>query len=166
MILTDGDSGNNLTSAAAKGDVTAVKRMLEEDGVHPDTVNEFGRTALQVMMMGSRSVAQLLLEHGANATVQDQQGITPAHDAARTGFTDTLSVLVQFGASVNVPDHSGALPIHVAIREGHTAAVDFLAPRSDLGHRDHSGNTALDLARARSPDVVAILERHLDSRLT
>ncbi|KAL4657997.1 cyclin-dependent kinase 4 inhibitor D-like [Arapaima gigas] len=166
MILSDGDPGTSLSAAAATGNVALLRRMLEEEGVHPDTVNKFGRTALQVMMMGSSAVARLLLQHGANANMQDQQGIAPAHDAARTGFVDTLSVLLEFGASVNTPDLSGALPIHIAVREGHADVVAFLAPHSCLSHRDGGGNTALDLARASgSLEVMELLERQLDSSM-
>ncbi|KAG9335931.1 hypothetical protein JZ751_003488 [Albula glossodonta] len=166
MVHSETDAGKNLSAAAARGKVAEVRRMLEEQRVHPDTVNEFGRTALQVMMMGSTSVACLLLEHGANANVQDRQGVAPAHDAARTGFVDTLRVLVQFGASVNTPDNTGALPIHLAIREGHTDVVEFLAPFSNLSHQDTSGDTALDIARkAHYPGLLEMLERQFESSL-
>ncbi|XP_030638678.1 cyclin-dependent kinase 4 inhibitor D [Chanos chanos] len=163
MVLSENDAGKNLTAAAAKGNVAEVRRMLEECRVHPDTVNEFGKTALQVMMMGNTNVACLLLENGADPNIQDCFGVTPAHDAARTGFLDTLRALVLYGASVNVPDQSGALPIHIAIREGHMDVVEYLAPRSNLGHHDTSGDTALDVARATCPpDVVELLERQLE----
>lgn len=42
------DAGTALTAAAAKGNADEVQRILEECRVHPDTPNEFGRTALQV----------------------------------------------------------------------------------------------------------------------
>lgn len=48
MVLSENDAGKGLTTAAAKGNTAEVRRMLEECRVHPDTVNEFGRTALQV----------------------------------------------------------------------------------------------------------------------
>ncbi|XP_055013769.1 cyclin-dependent kinase 4 inhibitor D [Boleophthalmus pectinirostris] len=162
MVLSQMDAGKALTAAAAKGNTSEVQRMLDECRVHPDTRNEFGRTALQVMMMGNPKVACLLLQKGANPNLQDKHGISPAHDAARTGFLDTLRVLVEHGASVNVADNNGALPIHIAIREGHRDVVTFLAPRSDLKHANNSGQTAVDVARAsRVPDMVDLLFAHI-----
>lgn len=164
MVLSQMDAGKALTAAAAKGNTSEVQRILEECRVHPDTPNEFSRTALQVMMMGNSKIASLLLEKGANPNVQDRHGITPVHDAARTGFLDTVEVLVEYGASVNIPDRSGALPIHIAIREGHRDVVKYLAPRSNLKHANVSGQTAVDVARASCvPDMIDLLFSHIHS---
>lgn len=114
--------------------------------------------------MGCTSVACVLLDHGADPNVQDRCGVTPAHDAARTGFLDTVRVLVDYGASVNVPDHSGALPIHIAIRESNWDVVEFLAPLSNLGHQDNAGSKPLDVARdACAPEIVELLEHLMAS---
>lgn len=51
MVLSQMDAGRALTSAAAKGNTGDVRRILEERRVHPDTLNEFGRTALQVHVL-------------------------------------------------------------------------------------------------------------------
>ncbi|XP_037328840.1 cyclin-dependent kinase 4 inhibitor D [Pungitius pungitius] len=164
MVLSQMDAGKALTAAAANGSTSEVLRILEECRVHPDTLNEFGRTALQVMMMGNSKIAGLLLEKGADPNVQDKHGIAPVHDAARTGFPDTVRVLVEYGASVNLPDQSGALPIHIAIREGHRGVVEFLAPLSDLKHANVSGQTAIDVARASCvPDIMDLLFAHIHS---
>lgn len=48
MVLSQMDAGKALTAAAAKGKTSEVQRILEECRVHPDTLNEFNRTALQV----------------------------------------------------------------------------------------------------------------------
>ncbi|KAG7236762.1 hypothetical protein INR49_029530, partial [Caranx melampygus] len=164
MVLSEMDAGKALTAAAAKGNTSEVQRILEESRVHPDTLNEFGRTALQVMMMGNSKIASLLLEKGANPNVQDKYGIAPVHDAARTGFLDTLRVLVEYGASVNIPDQSGALPIHIAIREGHRDVVEFLAPQSDLKHANISGQTAIDVARASCIEQALFYYQSIDSQ--
>ncbi|XP_024914400.1 cyclin-dependent kinase 4 inhibitor D isoform X2 [Cynoglossus semilaevis] len=162
MVFIEMDAGSALTTAAAKGNTTEVQKILEERRIHPNALNQFGRTALQVMMMGNSQIARLLLEKGAQPNIQDRHGIAPVHDAARTGFLDTVGVLVEYGASVNIPDQSGALPIHIAIREGHRDVVEFLAPRSDLKHANTSGQTAIDVARAcRVPDMIDLLYAHI-----
>ncbi|XP_028307248.1 cyclin-dependent kinase 4 inhibitor D [Gouania willdenowi] len=164
MVLSQMEAGKALAAAAAKGDTGEVQRILEECRVHPDTLNEFGRTALQVMMMGNSQIATLLLEKGADPNVQDKHGVAPVHDAAQTGFLDTLQVLVEYGASVNASDQNGSLPIHIAIREGHRDVVKFLAPRSDLAHTNTSGQTVIDMARAsRVPDMIDLICAHLHS---
>ena len=116
------------------------------------------------MMMGNTKVARLLLEHGADPNAQDAHGVGPAHDAAQTGFLETLQALVEHGASVNAPDRHGALPLHMAIREGHRRVVEFLAPRSDLKHANTSGLTAVDVARASGlPDMMDLVFAHIHS---
>ncbi|XP_060619481.2 cyclin-dependent kinase 4 inhibitor D [Anolis sagrei] len=157
-------AGDRLTSAAARGDPQEVRRLLREELLRPDARNRFGKTALQVMMFGNVFVAQELLKQGANPNLQDTSGTAPAHDAARTGFLDTLKVLVEHGADVNLPDASGSLPIHVATREGHAEVVRFLAPLSRLRHQDSEGRTPLELARqlGLSP-IQGILEQHLSA---
>lgn len=117
---------DDLTTAAATGNTEAVKHLLES-GVEVNGVNRFGRTALQVMMMGSLPVAQLLLKFGADPNVRDRStGATPLHDAARTGFLDTVRLLVQFQADPNAKDNKNCRPIDIARESGNTEVIDFL----------------------------------------
>nr|XP_060616818.1 cyclin-dependent kinase 4 inhibitor B-like [Anolis sagrei ordinatus] len=117
---------HQLGNAAARGDVQAV-RMLLESGTDPNAVNFYGRTPIQVMMMGSPQIAALLLEAGANPNRPDpSSGSFPAHDAARGGFLDTLKVLHQGGAHLDLPDTQGHLPRDLAQEEGHSHVVQFL----------------------------------------
>ncbi|XP_004616622.1 cyclin-dependent kinase 4 inhibitor D [Sorex araneus] len=161
MLLDEVHAGDRLSGAAARGDVQEVRRLLSRELVHPDALNRFGHTALQVMMFGSPAIALELLKQGACPNVQDTSGATPAHDAARTGFLDTLRLLVDHGADVNIPDGTGSLPIHLAVREGHKEVVRFLALESDLHHRDAGGLTPLDLARGKGAHELAdILAGH------
>ncbi|XP_040276268.1 cyclin-dependent kinase inhibitor 2A-like isoform X2 [Bufo bufo] len=104
-----------LTMAAAQGDVQLVRAFLE-NGANPNSSNSHGRTAIQVMMMGSPHLAQLLIDHGADPTIPDPTtGTCPAHDAIREGFVDTLVVLINGGASIDgPPDNFGQRPIDLA----------------------------------------------------
>lgn len=77
--------------------------------------------------MGSTPVAQILLDHGADPSVADgSTGARPLHDAARSGFLDTVRLLVLFGADPDARDQSDCRPVDLAQDEGHTDVVAFL----------------------------------------
>ncbi|XP_037619996.1 cyclin-dependent kinase 4 inhibitor B [Sebastes umbrosus] len=117
---------DKLTTAAATGNTAEVEDLLRA-GAPVNGLNCYGRTALQVMMMGSSPVAQVLLTHGADPSVTDgSTGATPLHDAARTGFLDTVRLLVQFLADPQAKDNTNNRPIDLARDSGHTDVVDFL----------------------------------------
>ncbi|KAM4604481.1 cyclin-dependent kinase 4 inhibitor B [Polymixia lowei] len=117
---------DDLASAAATGNTEGVDNLLQR-GVDVNGVNCFGRTPLQVMMMGSTSVARLLLSRGADPNVTDiHTGTSPLHDAARTGFLDTVKLLVQFNADPKALDNRDRRPIDLARECGHGDVVTFL----------------------------------------
>ncbi|XP_053713468.1 cyclin-dependent kinase 4 inhibitor B [Synchiropus splendidus] len=117
---------DQLTSAAARGDATEVEHLLRL-GVDVNGVNSFGRTALQVMMMGSTQVARVLLDQGAEPNVPDRStGRTPLHDAAQAGFVESVRLLVQSGADAQARDHRNQRPVDLATSEGHSDIVEFL----------------------------------------
>ncbi|KAM9501224.1 cyclin-dependent kinase 4 inhibitor B-like [Clarias gariepinus] len=127
MRAADADRlAHELTSAAAGGD-TARAELLLRDGADVNRENRFGRTPVQVMMMGSEHMASLLLSHGANPNIADvSTGATPLHDAAREGFLRTVELLVRAGADVTTLDHSGRSPAQLALQEGHAHIANYL----------------------------------------
>uniref|UniRef100_A0A8C8RXD3 Cyclin dependent kinase inhibitor 2B n=1 Tax=Pelusios castaneus TaxID=367368 RepID=A0A8C8RXD3_9SAUR len=118
--------GDLLASAAAQGDVETVRRLLDS-GASPNGVNAFGRTPIQVMMMGNPRLAELLLQRGADPDRPDPStGSLPVHDAAREGFLDTLVALHRGGARLDLRDKRGRLPIDLAGESGHQHVVSYL----------------------------------------
>uniref|UniRef100_A0A3B4WN22 Cyclin-dependent kinase inhibitor 2C (p18, inhibits CDK4) n=1 Tax=Seriola lalandi dorsalis TaxID=1841481 RepID=A0A3B4WN22_SERLL len=107
----------DLCSASARGDLAGVKLLLQ-GGANVNGFNEFNRTALQVVMLGSTAVAKALLEVGANPNIRDPAcSLTVMHDAAREGFVDTVRVLMDHGANINLVDKNGNLPLHLALND-------------------------------------------------
>ncbi|XP_005994187.1 cyclin-dependent kinase 4 inhibitor D [Latimeria chalumnae] len=162
-VVSDGD---RLSTASATGKLAEVRRLLNEELVPADVLNQFGKTALQAMMFGNHFIAEELLKCGADPNVQDAHGNTPAHDAVRTGFLETLQVLVENGANVNLPDGGGSLPIHLAVREHREDMVKYLAPKSNLRHKDSWGQTPLELAAASGCAAIRnLLEQQMQKNL-
>ncbi|XP_051499138.1 cyclin-dependent kinase 4 inhibitor B-like isoform X2 [Apus apus] len=88
--------------------------MCPQDRHHPCPA-PFPAPRTKVMMLGSPRVAELLLQHGADPNRPDPRtGCLPAHDAARSGFLQTLVALHRAGARLDLPDGRGRLPIDVA----------------------------------------------------
>ncbi|NWX58795.1 CDN2B inhibitor, partial [Promerops cafer] len=102
-----GAVADELANAAARGDLQRLR--------DPNAVTSYGRTSIQVMMLGSPRVAELLLRAGADPNRPDPRtGCLPAHDAARAGFLETLAALHRAGARLDLPDGRGRLPLDVA----------------------------------------------------
>lgn len=125
-MLSGGGGDADLANAAARGQVEAVRQLLEA-GVDPNRLNRFGRRPIQVMMMGSARVAELLLLHGADPNCADPATLTrPVHDAAREGFLDTLVALHRAGGRLDVRDAWGRLPVDLAEERGHRDVARYL----------------------------------------
>lgn len=58
------------------------------------------------------------MHHGANIHVQDKNGLSPLHIAAREGFRNLANVLIYNGSDVNMPDRYGKTPLHWASENG------------------------------------------------
>ncbi|KAG9275760.1 cyclin-dependent kinase 4 inhibitor B-like isoform X1 [Astyanax mexicanus] len=117
---------DELATAAANGD-TARTRELLDNGADVNGTNRFGRTPIQVMMMGSTPVARLLLSRGADPNVPDlDTGATPLHDAARAGFLDTVRALLEFNANPELKDAQHKTPAETALEHGHEPIAECL----------------------------------------
>jgi len=83
---------------------------------------------------GNLELLLLLLENGADASVQTEQGIAPVHLAAGFGHIALLEVLVENGADIYVQEQSLLRqPIHDAALGGHAPVVKWLLERGASG---------------------------------
>ncbi|XP_030686181.1 cyclin-dependent kinase inhibitor 2A-like isoform X2 [Globicephala melas] len=137
-------SADWLATAAARGRADEVRALLEA-GAPAHAPNRYGRSPIQVMMMGSARVAELLLLHGADPNCADPATLTrPVHDAAREGFLDTLVALHRAGARLDVRDAWGRLPVDLAEERGHRDVARYL--RSAAGGTEGGSHARADSA--------------------
>jgi ankyrin repeat protein/tetratricopeptide (TPR) repeat protein len=160
VVGTDAaDSVNDLFTAVLAGDEKTVEALLST-GVDVNTQSELdGSTPLLVAALTeSVSLANLLLEHGANPMISDNDGTTPLLVACFNGCNELYTLLAptesSWGAeSLRWRDKDGQSPLLIACKGGHTAIVRNLLEREcvNINQVDNLGNTPL---------IVAVAGRH------
>ena len=115
---------------------------------------------------GHVDVARMLVERGADASVQDEDGRTPLHHASSRGHVDVARMLVERGADVSVQDEDGRTPLHHASSEGHVDVARMLVERgADVSVQAEDGWTPLHQASSEGHVDVArmLMERGADA---
>jgi ankyrin repeat protein len=91
--------GTALIPAAEKGHINTVKLLLEKSNIDVNHVNNLGWTALMeaVILSDGGSVQQqivrLLLAHGADSDITDNEGVSVLTHAQNRGFTAIVRLL-------------------------------------------------------------------------
>jgi hypothetical protein len=143
---------NELSAAASRGDVTALRGLLDE-GAEVEAGDNAGWTSIiHAARGGHNEVVQLLLQHGANPNVVENgnQNMTPLHWAATSNNIDGVRMLLENGADVNRSTTNGYTALMLAANNASPQLVQLLLnykPNLDL--RNDEGQTALAFAKAR-----------------
>lgn len=106
--------------AVFDGDTTKVKFILKYgQGIRVNQPNKYGLTALQQACIdGNLSLANFLLERGADLKVVDSDGRSALHLASEQGHLNIVSLLVNSAcADVNARNSSGQKAVDVAKNE-------------------------------------------------
>lgn len=107
--------GDNIWSAAAGGDVEALKIHLANGADVNAMDRTFGVTPLtSAALFGQRETAELLITNGAGANQKNRDGGTALHGAAFLGHADTARLLIDNGADVNAENYEGDTPLNAA----------------------------------------------------
>jgi ankyrin repeat protein len=114
----------------------------------PKVQIESGRPALhRAAWNGNESMTELLLDRGADITIQDSVGQTALHVAVENKCEGVLRVFVEKKVDLNVKDSQGRTALFAAVRGGNLGVVKYLLESSvDVNSKDIMGNAALHLA--------------------
>ncbi|XP_075437754.1 uncharacterized protein LOC142476069 [Ascaphus truei] len=110
-------------------------------------------------------VAEMLLKSGADVNVEQENGETAMHIAARHGNLKMITALIEEGGELTWQSKAGENPLHTAVRHCHLpvvkAIVNYLAngkSREDavvcVNQANKDGETPLHLAAAAKKDMV------------
>ena len=154
--------------AAIAGDTTGARLILGKGG-DPNSVDKIGRAPLHMVRL--IGIAQLLLDHGADASLKDRSGYTPfdaALSASRKAVAKVLAKYAIFPAvtntdlrliqrivyaypeAVSAKNKDGSTPLHLAAAAGNRAICEMLlSAGADPKLKDGKGRAPLGIALAR-----------------
>lgn len=123
-----------LLEAAVEGDLVEVQDLIESAGIHPDTCNADGVTAIHCAVGTARTdLVRYLLTKGANTNVADDHGWTPLHTAALLNNLELVKILLQHRADVEACDAEGQAPLGLPTDHEIIAVLSEAVQRKNLG---------------------------------
>jgi ankyrin repeat protein len=139
-------------------------RILLSAGADPNQINRNGAAAIHSIAHWSEkdpdSALALLIEHGANVDLRNQQGMTALLLAAKDGTSiRTMERLVAHGADPQARDAKGNTLLHAAAmnsKEGNLERYDWvLGLGGEPAATNDAGQTPLDRARVTGNTTLA-----------
>ncbi|XP_027511592.1 ankyrin repeat and protein kinase domain-containing protein 1 isoform X1 [Corapipo altera] len=92
-------------------------------------------------------ICSVLIEHGADPNVPDEDGWTPLHFAAQSGDDRIVRLLLDHQARVDAQEQDGWTPLHLAAQNNfENVARVLLSRQADSNTQEGDGKTALHVA--------------------
>lgn len=146
--------------AARKGNLRVMESMLSKDSKLLDSKNEKGYTAfILATYHNQKDFSERLLALGANPCLTDNKGNTALMGVIFKGHDDVSLKLID-KCDVNHTNHEGQTALMYASLFGRErVAKKLLSSGARMDIRDHSGNSASDLAEGQfNQAMVGILK--------
>jgi ankyrin repeat protein len=158
-------NGNTLLHAAvARQPYLPLLAYLLRCGVDINAVNHIRATALlRAAGSGYGLAVQMFLEHGADPTIESNDGFNVLCAACGSGHADVVDVLLKSGMQTTAASRATRItPLMHAAMQGHAAVLRvLLAHGADVNAVDAEQRTALHWAAYRDrTDVIALLLEH------
>lgn len=144
---------NAYHEAAESGNIDLIN-IIREAGGNPLSRDSYGRTPLSLVLDKSDEAILAVLGNDLNLT--DSDGNTPIHLAVANRITpQKLSMLLSMHYPVNRRNSTGQTPLSIAVNNKYLDSVKVLLENgADPYLADNSGNCAVSMAIATSPDIL------------
>lgn len=115
MFLAAGCEIPDILVAARAGRADLVKQFIQMDKSAVNAKTAAGETPLYIAaLLGHDTVAEVLLENGADVNAADKSQITPLHRAAEYGHAKVVALLLAHHANRNAKHWNGKTPADFA----------------------------------------------------
>ncbi len=149
-LLKDAKPSLDIFEAAALGQSSQIRHLVEDFSIKPDVVSADGFTPLHLAsFFGHLDAVKTLLALGAHVNTQSQNPmkLTALHSAAAAGNASILEALLEAGASANARQTGGWTAMHAAAGQGGAEMVRILLHyRADPKAGSDDGTTPADIA--------------------
>ncbi|KAL6826530.1 ankyrin repeat-containing domain protein [Trichoderma camerunense] len=146
--------------ALKKGSTHLVKLLIDQE----NDINAVTKTNKQTMLFaacyeGRADIASLLIQRGADITIQNSAQQTPLYAACGNGHVDVVKLLIQKNASIKTQDDHGRTPLFAACYSGHVEVAQLLIDKgADIMASDKTKSTPLHAAAFKgSIEIVRML---------
>ena len=101
----------DLPSAAKRGDLDAVRALLEEGADTEERMGDKSSALHWAAVHSHYEIVEALFEAGADRNVRHEDGGTPLHWVAFLGESEMVELLLKEGADPNIANYSGLTPL-------------------------------------------------------
>ena len=145
-----------LAEAAMRGDMLAVRALLDQGKVDVNAPSRDGTPALHwAVRVGDRDTAERLAAAGADVNASNRYGLLPLHLAIAAGDVEMTRWLLDAGADAGAPDRAGEPPLVLAAHVGKAAIAQAL-----LAHGAHVDTRERNFGQ--TPLMVASRDGHVE----
>lgn len=171
LVSKDFNPNRMLIDAVNGRSEVVIEALLSEGKADPNfRGGKDGSTALMLLAMKDKErLVRILLDHRADADIQDKNGWTALMHASGNGNVNTVKILLSEGADPDLKNEQGNTALMIADHGARTPVIKTLLDNNaDATVANEAGETVLTqaVAAGRSETVEAVLAKGVDVNQT